>query len=260
MAPRLQLLRCWYASHTLQASPATCVSTLLVSHAFRSVFRYGCFASHGLSFLINVLYAPAQHLLFQPLSHSSWSLTAIFIGHNLTWALLPLMMTANVRARIYRWMMNRGLTEEQRSVMIVAQLMGDDVDIDAVMSHASSRFRGLPFEKLEPRHFEKDLPYPNELYDKSVPTALGKCDAFVSQSWHPPVQSTPHYRDGQPSSPRRMDAHRSFGWTALASTNRLSAIRPRSSRTCRACPFASADARACDARRSYVPAPPMVHG
>ena len=68
--------------------------------------------------------------------------------------------------------------------MIVAQLVGENADIDATLEHASARFRCLPFERLQPHHLDTSLDLGNELYDLSINVPINGCDAFVSQSWH----------------------------------------------------------------------------
>ena len=68
--------------------------------------------------------------------------------------------------------------------MIVAQLVGSDADVDGTIEHANARFRCLPFERLQPHHLDSNLDHGNELYALSQSTPIGKCDAFVSQSWH----------------------------------------------------------------------------
>ena len=156
MAPRLQLQRCW------------------------SVFRYGCFVSHGIPLLVTLLHEPSRQETFNAVDLTFYA----YFLHNLTWSLIPLTMTPRVRGLIYRWMMHHGLSEEQSSLMIVAQLVGSDADVNATIEHANSRFRCLPFDELRPRHFERNANDGNELYSLSVSTQIGGCDAFVSQSWH----------------------------------------------------------------------------
>ena len=164
MPPRLQLQRCW------------------------SVFRYGCFITHVmplLGFFISGFWGTAPGTAwFSVLFMDIGRFGQFIIYHNASWAFVPLLVTSRVRGWVYRNMVNQGLTEEQRSLMIVAQLVGSEANIDKTMEFAGSRFRCLPFQALQSRHLARTLDNPNELYELAEATQIGSCDAFISQSWH----------------------------------------------------------------------------
>ena len=162
MAPRQQLQRCW------------------------SVFRYGTSANH----FIPLMYVLIDESARRENVTDDWKDATdvkefyTFFLHLTTWSIAPLLMTPRVRGIIYRWMMHRGLSEEESSLMIVAELVGEDADIEATIEHASAGFRCLPFESLQPHHLDSSLEIGNELYDLSIQVPINGCDAFVSQSWH----------------------------------------------------------------------------
>eukprot|EP00931_Biecheleriopsis_adriatica_P035229 TRINITY_DN2027_c0_g1_i4.p1 TRINITY_DN2027_c0_g1~~TRINITY_DN2027_c0_g1_i4.p1 ORF type:complete len:523 (+),score=52.65 TRINITY_DN2027_c0_g1_i4:183-1571(+) len=63
----------------------------------------------------------------------------------------------------------------------IAALIGDS-DSEEILSYGKSRFRSIRIDELAPTHMSSSAG--PTLYGRSLPITYGKCDAFISHSWH----------------------------------------------------------------------------
>lgn len=89
------------------------------------------------------------------------------------------------RRRIRGFLSSMTAEDHARSAAFLAALLGGRNAADS-LALAKAKFRSISFKDLESSDFKNSKESSSEvnrLFDKTVPTSIGGCDAFISHSW-----------------------------------------------------------------------------
>lgn len=118
---------------------------------------------------------------FETHLYSSLNSLRSLVPAGITFLLCALLTTRANRGRFLSFLGQLGKSsDEQQQAAAVSSLLGG-VDVEVVLATAARRFRTLPVDAVT----EADLLTNADtgMYEKTTPTKLGECDAFVSHSW-----------------------------------------------------------------------------